>query len=129
MDWADIIVALALFVIMAGAAYQVITGRGTPAEKLTTLEQAARVAREIVAAVEQLYQTGNLTADERLDYASDQLSALFPQLDADLIRLAIEAAVHWLHQSKPQPAAHVYTNLPDEALYSPHDEIRIEYGG
>lgn len=97
MDWGVVsILSIAIGGIIAAG---ILIARGAGAaqvvERLTDVERAARAAREIVAAVEQLYQTGNLTADERLDYAADKLTEVFPQLSPDLIRLAIEAAVHW----------------------------------
>jgi hypothetical protein len=129
MNWLNVVVTLALLAALAATLYQVLTQPGTVGDKLTTLERAARAAREIVAAAEQLYQTGNLTADERYDYVADLLSDLFPSLDSQAMRAAIEAAVHWRNLAAGDRA---HTESP--AMFSASGTItvpeqpRIDYG-
>lgn len=122
MTWLNVVVTLALLAVLAVTLYQLMRKPGSMGEKLTTLEQAARAAREIVAAAEQLYNTGNLTADERYDYVADLLSDLFPSLDSQAMRAAIEAAVHWRNLAEGERG----TVQPVE---QPEITYKVDYGG
>lgn len=70
-------------------------------EAINQMQEAAEFARIAVQAAEQLWKSGSLSADARLDYAMDLIVAEFPGLDKDRARMTIEAAVYWLKHLRP----------------------------
>lgn len=70
----------------------------TIGQQQSALDQLAGYARVFVRAAEQQFQTN----PAKLAYVLDQLNAIFPDVDADLIRGVVEAVVHEL-KSGPQP--------------------------
>jgi len=72
-------------------------GPGRSAEKaVAQMTEASTVAFNLVSAAEQLWTTGRLPKDERLDWVTAQLETLFPRLDDAQLRATVEAAVYWL---------------------------------
>lgn len=68
------------------------------AEAVTGIQEASEFARVAVAAAEQLWSTGKLPRDQRLDYALKRLQAEFPWLEGQQAQATVEAAVYWLKQ-------------------------------
>lgn len=99
MDWnvlTPYVVALVAVVIVY-ALYR--RGRVTNAvDALTEFQKAAAVAQDLVAAAEQLYVTGELPPDARLDWVMAQLGELFPNLTETQLRAIVEASVYWLRR-------------------------------
>lgn len=56
---------------------------------------ASTHAQDVVAAAEQLWLTGQIPADGRLDYAMNRLHELFPGLSDTQLRTVVEAAVYF----------------------------------
>lgn len=77
-------------------------------EAVGQIGEAAILARELVAAAEQLWLTGRLPRDERLDYVMDKLALYFPDLDRQQVYPLVEAAVYWLKRATQQEP----TDLP-----------------
>lgn len=71
------------------------TGKSA-ADAATQMTAAAAVAFNLVSAAEQLWTTGRLPKDGRLEWVMAQLAALFPRLDETQLRATVEAAVYWL---------------------------------
>lgn len=67
-------------------------------EAVAGIQEASEFARVTVAAAEQLWSTGKLPSDQRLDYALKRLNTEFPWLDGEQARATVEAAVFWLKQ-------------------------------
>lgn len=63
---------------------------------LTDIEKAAGAAKEYVLAAEQLWATGNLPADSKLDWVLQRLGSAFPEISAQTKRDSVEAAVAWM---------------------------------
>jgi len=57
---------------------------------------AAELARTAVAAAEQLWRSGRMPADDRIDYAMSVLQSQLPGVDVAQLQASIEAAVYWL---------------------------------
>lgn len=74
-------------------------------EAINQVQEAAEFARIAVQAAEQLWASGTLPADERLNYVMDLLLAEFPGLDREKARMTIEAAVYWLKHVRPMLTA------------------------
>lgn len=74
--------------------------------------KAATMARELVAAAEQLWLTGRLQRNERLAFVLEQLRSYFPDLDVEQLIPLVEAGVYWLKVARGQ--------LPED-LPSPFD--------
>lgn len=77
-------------------------------EAMMQLQDASEFARSAVMAAEQLWRSGELPSDDRLDYVLARLTNEFPGMDLDKARMTVEAAVYWLkyvsRASKPAPA-------------------------
>lgn len=73
---------------------------------LDQIGEAAILARELVAAAEQLWLTGRLHRDKRLEYVLGQLQEYFPGLDSEQLLPLVEATVYGLKLLKQQ--------LPDD---------------
>lgn len=73
--------------------------------KTTEKDQAnlSAVARIAVYAAEQIYGAGH--GDEKLDYAVEKLREWGFDLDAGLLKAAVESAVYGMNNSKTQPVA------------------------
>jgi hypothetical protein len=92
---------------------------------------AAPVIRDLVAGAEQLWRTGKLDKDGRLDWVFDQVETLYPELDDDVILSLIEGAVYWLKpmvegavDATGQADAVSGTEVEPDHLYG----FRTEYG-
>lgn len=74
-----------------------------PAGSLQTafdqFQSALDVAPDVVRATEQLWLTGELQKDGRLDFALLQLSEWFPALDETQLRTAVEFGVFAMKQA------------------------------
>lgn len=69
-------------------------------QQQSALDQLAGYARVFVRAAEQIY----IANPTRLQYVLDQLKVIFPDLDEELVRAVVEAAVNEL-KAGPAPAA------------------------
>lgn len=78
---------------------------GSAGEAMSQVQEAAEFARAAVMAAEQLWRTGQLAQDERLDYVMDRLTAEFAWLDEERARMTVEAAVYWLKFVLPAASA------------------------
>lgn len=107
-----VVVVALLFALRQGRA----TSVGGAVEQMV---DAATVARELVAAAEQLWLTGRLQRGERLDYVLDKLGAYFPDIDDDALIAIAEAAVYWLKLAKLQ----MPTDLP--ALFDSEPKRKV----
>lgn len=79
--------------------YLVATGQRQVSTVYAALDQfqdALTLAPDIVRAVEQLWQTGAIPKDERLNEAMKRLGEWFPDLTEQQLRTAIEAGVFLL---------------------------------
>lgn len=61
--------------------------------------RAFALAQELVPAVEQLFQTGHIRKEQRLDMVMRELRVHFPQLQEYHLRWAVENAVHWMNNN------------------------------
>jgi len=89
---------MVLAVLVGGAAAWLLLQRGqemTPDTLLAGAQDAFVIAQTLVAAAEQLAQTGTISQDARFDYVWARLRELFPSLSEDVLIVAIEGAV-WL---------------------------------
>jgi hypothetical protein len=64
-------------------------------EAAAQIREVTEYAQAAVMAAEQLWQTGKLPKDARLDYVLDELQKQFG-VDKETARLSAEAAVYWL---------------------------------
>lgn len=64
------------------------------------VQEALAIAHSLVAAAEQMSETGQISRDERFAYVFSQLRELFPGLSQDTLVAAIEGAV-WLVTKLP----------------------------
>lgn len=64
-------------------------------------QDALTIAPSVVAAVEQLWQTGAIPKDKRLDEAMRRLGEWFPALTEHQLRTIIEGTVWLLKQGTP----------------------------
>lgn len=99
---------LAIIAILLLVSWRVGSRASNVGEALDQIGQAAILARELVAAAEQLWLTGRLPRDERLDYVMDKLALYFPDLDRQQVYPLVEAAVYWLKRATQQEP----TDLP-----------------
>lgn len=77
---------------------------GASLDVLTQVQEAAGIARDLVAAAEQLWRTGRLERDARFHWVLDQLEELYPGLDPDLLAATVESAVFWLKLAQERAA-------------------------
>lgn len=88
-------------VALTAAILVLVWFRGKPTDAASAASgilEATETAKVLVMAAEQLWLTGKLPKDERLDFVLDQLGAQYTWLDADQARVTVEAAVFWLKQ-------------------------------
>jgi hypothetical protein len=106
-DFARLIpwITLALVVILLA----IVWVRGKPATVASAagdIQSAAETAKTLVMAAEQLWLTGSLPKDARLDFVLEQLQEQYPWLSADQARTSAEAGVYWLkHLIRSVPSA------------------------
>lgn len=93
------------------AIYAIVKAKGqgvaiTPALVTTTLQEATVSAKELAdvaltaaGAAEQLWRSGKLERNERLDHAFAYVSQWFPSLDEDTIITALESAVLFINST------------------------------
>jgi len=94
-------ITLALTVIVGAFAW-FRTRPGTVQEMANIVSDAAYTARTLVEAAEQLGKTGKLpTNDAKFNFVLAELQRMYPALDAEQLRIAIEAAVYWLKTMRP----------------------------
>lgn len=89
---------IGLAVLAGGAFGYIMLRRGgayTPDAVLTQVQDAITVAQALVAAAEQLSETGAIDRGARFQYVFGRLRELFPNLSEDTLIAAIEGAV-WL---------------------------------
>lgn len=68
---------------------------GQPASAVNRLEDAKQMAMTLVMAAEQLYNSGTLPADERLDYVIERLAPYVGDwLTPQQVRALVESAVY-----------------------------------
>lgn len=92
------IVYMMLAVLVGGVAVWLLLRRGqemTPDTLFAGAQDAFVIAQTLVAAAEQLAQTGTISRDARFNYVFTRLRELFPSLSEDVLIAAIEGAV-WL---------------------------------
>jgi len=103
-------VGLALIIALLYLLYLLSGRRDEPVRDvpavLDQIGEAAILARDLVAAAEQLWLTGRLHRDKRLEYVLGQLQEYFPGLDSEQLLPLVEAAVYGLKLLKQQ--------LPDD---------------
>lgn len=91
-----------VFTLIVAAALVFMLNRQRPAsdvdEAYIQWQDALDQAPLVVAAIEQLWVTGAIPKDARLDEAMRQLGHWFPALTEQQLRTAIEAGVHLLKQ-------------------------------
>lgn len=96
-------------VAMVGALLVLVWVRGKPADAASAvkdIQSASETAKTLVMAAEQLWNTGKLPKDERLDFVLEQLQEQHPWLNAEQARTSAEAAVFWLkHLVRSVPSA------------------------
>lgn len=92
--WIYIVTGLIALVILLWMAKQLPAT--STASAFEQWQSALEQSQAIVTAGEQLYLTGKLPKDKRLDWATARLEELFPDLNEDQVRAAIESAVYWL---------------------------------
>lgn len=95
---------LVLVIVAAVFAYLWWRARttGATADPLAMLAQANVIARDIVAAAEQLYRSGKLPRESRYDWAANELKRVAPGLAQEQVIAAVEAGVYWLKQAGSQ---------------------------
>lgn len=88
---------LVILALVAGATLAwLVWRRGaprSPSEAAKQFRQAMDTASVLTAAAEQLWRTGELPRDGRLDYVMEELRSLYPGLDEGQLRALVEAAV------------------------------------
>ena len=94
--------------------------------KTTEKDQAnlSAVARIAVYAAEQIYGAGH--GDEKLDYAVEKLREWGFDLDAGLLKAAVESAVYGMNTNKSLPAAAVLQAEEDEIGLPPLEDWPME---
>lgn len=65
---------------------------------LTQIEQAAIVAKDAVAAAEQIWAGQTEAGLQKFEWARSLIESFVPGLTDEAYRMTIEAAVYWLHQ-------------------------------
>ncbi len=91
-----------LGLLVGGLVVYLVLRRTTPLGQTPQVEtvmggvqEAIEIAKTLVAAAEQLAETGQITRDDRFDYVFERLHRLYPGLSPDVLEAAIEGAV-WL---------------------------------
>lgn len=99
MEPTTLICLILAVLVGAGVAYWMLrrdAGQGqTPSafDYLARIQEAISVAEALVAAAEQLSETGQIERDARFNYVYSRLHSLFPGLSEDLLVGIIEGAV------------------------------------
>lgn len=78
------------------------TRPATVAEATAGIQEASETAKTLVMAAQQLWQTGVLPKDARLDYVLGQLQAEYDWLEPEQARATAEAAVFWMKNLAPR---------------------------
>lgn len=102
---------LAVIVILLLVSWRAGSRASGVGEAIDQIGQATILARELVAAAEQLWLTGRLERGERLDYVMDKLALYFPDLDRRQVYPLVEAAVYWLKRATQQEPTELPVNL------------------
>lgn len=68
-------------------------------ELASQIFEATAVAKDFVAAAEQLYVTGKLPANQRFQWVEEQLAGIY-DFDPEQLRALIESGVYWLKQTQ-----------------------------
>lgn len=90
------LIYLVIALLVGGAfAYMMLRRRGnfSPDAVLIQVQEAITVAQALVAAAEQMADTGTIDRDARFNYVFTRLRELFPSLSEDMLIAAIEGAV------------------------------------
>lgn len=90
-----IYLVLAVLVGVGLAYWQLRQGPLTAGGALDQVHEAVVVAQTLVAAAEQMANTGTISRDARFNYVFTRLRDLFPSLSEDMLVAAIEGAV-WI---------------------------------
>lgn len=98
-QYGDVLVSAGFLVLIALVFVRVwslktVGERDEPHELVDMWQIAATRAYDIVTGIEQMYQAGTLTAENRLPYAMQQLRIMIPGLTEDQQRVLIESAVY-----------------------------------
>lgn len=96
-DWMTVVGWTLAALAVGAATYFRFAGQGD--NFLDSFEGKALVARQAVAAVEQLWKTGQIKKDERFAAAAGFVRRYYPALTDDQIKMTVEAAVFWLKQA------------------------------
>lgn len=97
------VLLIAALVVWMKRGQETSGGVASLSETAAQLAQAASVAQDLVAAAEQLWQTGRLAKDERSQWVMGQLADLFPGLDENQLEAMLEAAVYFLKMASALP--------------------------
>lgn len=100
INWSEVLTWVMIVGLLAYTVYG-RTGRGETITMKTTgddLLSAFEVAKGVVAGVEQLWESGQIDKENRLNEAIDQMTKMYPEFDADVLRTTIESGVYWLRQ-------------------------------
>ncbi|HXF60307.1 MAG TPA: hypothetical protein VNK95_01740 [Caldilineaceae bacterium] len=103
--WGYLVIGAVLAALAFLVARRTEGGESSAVDVAGEMVRAATVARELVAAAEQLYLTGKLPRDERFDYAVDRLGELFPNIEPNQLVALVEAAVYFLRLKQQEAAA------------------------
>lgn len=100
MDIASVIY-WGLGLLVGGLIVYLVLRRTTPSGQAPQVEtvmggvqEAIDIAMTLVAAAEQLAESGQIQKSDRFDYVFERLHGLFPRLRPDVLEAAIEAAVY-----------------------------------
>lgn len=74
---------------------------GATGDALSDIETAAGAAREYVLAAEQMWVSGRIDKESRLNYVLDRLVTAFPGIPKITLIDSIEAAVAWMKLMTP----------------------------
>lgn len=95
--WGNVILGLGLLAaaIAAVLKWREFGAAETIGDKLTIINQAVMAAEQML---------GKEPGTSRLTWVMELLEKRFPEMDADELRMHVEAAVYWLRQGSTQPA-------------------------
>ncbi len=96
MDIESVIYLVLAVLVGGGIAYVLLrrTGKVGVGDVLAQVKDAATIAATLVAAAEQMAESGQITKDARFNYVFSRLRELFPGLSEDTLIAAIEGAVY-----------------------------------
>ncbi len=100
VDTASVIYLVLAVLVGGGVAYVLLrrTGKAGVGDVLAQVQDAATIAATLVAAAEQMAESGQITKDARFNYVFTRLRELFPGLSEDILIAAIEGAVWMVNQ-------------------------------